>query len=110
FLARAKLIESDPALYPAFLKENADLYAILKHMANTIKNKPRIFPLTSTITALQTTMMDNWPDGKRTKGYPSRYKVSLKAWQGPSHHIDFSERGSEDWKGNVKLVAAEAII
>lgn len=45
-----------------------------------VDGPPPPFPGVAAITAIQTSIFDNWPQGRAVKGIPSRYGIALEVW------------------------------
>lgn len=45
-----------------------------------VEGPPPPFPLPRDITAIQTSLFDNWPSGRPVKGVPSRYGLAMEVW------------------------------
>lgn len=112
FMAGLRLTHKDPAQHARFRSQHGELIGIVKDILKTERKRPRPLAQVADLTALQVTLFDNWPNGPlkkgHPKGFPHRYKIGIKVWDGPAQYVDFDEE--PDWKGNIILMKEETMI
>lgn len=61
------------------------------------------------VTAVQTTMFDNWPNGKFVKGTPNRYGFAVEIWDQPADQIEAVKlrKMNHVFKSSVSLMGAK---
>lgn len=71
--------------------------------------RPSPFPTVTDLTAVQVSLFDNWPRGKRAQGKPHRYAVTANGWTLPAKGIDFGKR---NWqvKANATLFTGPELV
>jgi hypothetical protein len=68
-------------------------------------------PHVSNITAIQTALWDNWPDGVYVKKNPNRYGFAIEIWDAPADDIEAYKVKAMNYtfKGNVGLMDRKAL-
>lgn len=97
-LAVVKTAMQDPALRAMILAQ-LDI-----PVANdTTRTVPTRLPAISEITAVQTAIFDNWPQGRPVKSQPNRYGACLEIWTADADRINVARKGDYQHKVNLKL-------
>lgn len=71
--------------------------------AVSVEGPPPAFPSVREITAIQTSVFDNWPQGKPVKGIPSRYGIAMEVWTQPAHEIVIQKGRKPNFKFKAQM-------
>jgi hypothetical protein len=110
FVSELRLAARDPAFILRFKARYPEIMELIVDLAERGKEdraerRAAIpCPARSEITALQVGVMDNWPKGKRVKGYPVRHRLTFDAWACPASEINWSR---PTFKGGADLMTAK---
>jgi hypothetical protein len=105
------LVASDPALMGSFSARYPNLIDLFGQFApKPVMTVPGPFPAISNMTAIQTTLFDNWGGEKPVKNHPNRYGMALEVWTAPAADIRVERKGDFQHKGNVVLVDAKQLV
>lgn len=99
----------DKALANAMASQHSDFYNAVREWVETVesckaKEAPSPFPAIPTLTAIQTAIFDNWPEGHRVSGKPNRYGMAIEFWTAPKDKIQTHRKGDYQRKANVVLM------
>ena len=97
----------DPALrqsYASMLRKFAP--ELVEALCQPVTAPAQAFPAFERVTAVESSIFDNWPNGKVRKGKPHRYAATIKVWTGPSKKINFAK---PEAKYHVTLYSADAL-
>jgi len=64
-------------------------------------------PPLSDLTAIQATLWDNWPHGKKPKGKPNRYAVTIEAWTAGADDLATDQ---PQWRKTGDLIPSSMIV
>lgn len=105
------LITQDQALMAAFRTKHPILTDMMRAVVGEEQQSepPPPLPPIDQITAMQDSIFDNWSKGKRTKGYPHRYKMAIKAWDLPAKQINF-RTSKPCFSGNASMMTAAELL
>lgn len=110
-ISTMEIVANDPALRNAFRLKHAKLFELVEAI-NADQAKAKVGkPLkpSAEMVALQTTLFDNWPNGKKVKGEPNRYKLQFKAWYGDPTRVSMSV-DDPDFVGASELITADELV
>lgn len=109
----AELCKRDPIYIEGFKSSlvKTGLWSMMGGTVASVKKKgpPPPAPLASAVTAVQTALFDNWPDGKPIKGTPNRWGLSIEIWDRPASEIEAVKVKSMNYtfKSNVSLMSKQ---
>lgn len=85
--------------------------------APPVEGPPPAFPSSDKITVVQSSIFDNWPQGKPVKGIPSRYGIAVEIWtkeankvviaKGRKPNFDFKSQSAVMDANNLKRQVAD---
>lgn len=99
------VVASDPALLGSFSARYPSLISLFGQFAPVpVVTLPGPFPAISNMTAIQTTLFDNWGGEKPVKNHPNRYGMAIEVWTAECEDIRVGRKGDYQHKGNVQLL------
>lgn len=100
-----ELVSLDPAMLGSFRAKLAQAGVIEAPMRQSDKGPPPRWPSSNEITAIQTAIFDNWPNGRQVKGQPNQFGVTVEIWTKPAEKIKISgKRPNIDFKGSMAML------
>jgi len=84
------LVTQDAAMLNAFRLKNPEFVALCEVIGakpEPVTTRPLGFPAISEMTAIQATIFDNWPQGRRVDRQPNRYGFTFEIWTAPADQI-----------------------
>lgn len=100
-----QIVSADPAFLGSFRAKLAEAGVIEAPLRQSDKGPPPMWPSSNEITAIQTAIFDNWPNGKQVKGQPCQFGVTVELWTKPAEKIKISgKRPNIDFKGSMAML------
>ncbi|HEY0011574.1 MAG TPA: hypothetical protein VGB79_01830 [Allosphingosinicella sp.] len=111
-LRMGEMVDLDPVTMKAAFKARllaAGVFTPEDFAATSGAEKVSPCPLPSDMTALETTIFDNWPQGRKVKSKPIRYAMTFKAWTCDARSVNFASRNALAFRGMADLVTADRL-
>ncbi|MEG3124803.1 hypothetical protein [Sphingomonas sp. GB1N7] len=112
----AELCRKDPAFIDGFKRNliQTGLWEMCGGTLAVLKTDmpPPSAPMSSAVTAVQTALFDNWPNGTFVKNSPNRYGFSMEIWDRPKDEIEAVKVGKMNhaFKANISLMAKKNLL